>query len=152
MPPKVFFLINQRVIGGLFEEGCIGKPMSGEAGHENIHQVRYSRDVVASLPNGGNECQLSCNARRIGTAQYVLIVLEAVCFHRCSRPNVWVCVAGLVALASSISARCALNAAPELFSAYSAFFMIIGRPASDPNSGPAAVQHFSRQSAVKYAF
>jgi hypothetical protein len=76
MPPKVFLLFDQGVIRCgvfLFEEGCVGKPVS-EAVNENIHQVRSSRDVVASLPNCGYECQLPCNAHWIRTAYEMCLI------------------------------------------------------------------------------
>ena len=44
------------------------------------------------------------------------------------------------------------NTAPDDFSPYNAIFTIINVPYSYPNSGPANVQIFSLQSAVKYAF
>ena len=48
-------------------------------------------------------------------------------------------------------AKCTLHTAPELFNQYNALVITICFPAFDPNSGPAIVYTFSRQSAFKYA-
>ena len=59
---------------------------------------------------------------------------------------------GTKPISYKVSARCARKAAPELLRPYRALQINIIVPASDQNSGPARVQIFSRQSAVRYAF
>ena len=88
----------------------------------------------------------------INITQGIFIIFEPILFNYWSMTNVWICLGWDESDVVQGFARWAWNVAPELLQPYSGLWMNIIVPASDPNSGPARVQIFSRQSAVKYAF